>query len=521
LAIGAAVPAAAAVHAISTAGSAAATTTVLASSFGHDPLDATESLQAALDSTADVVVIDHDGADWVTRPLFVRRNNLTVVIEAGVTVRAKAGGFTGSNDSLLTIDNRENVAILGRGATFVMNKSEYTTGEWRMGLSLRSARNVTVEGLAIRDAGGDGIYLGVSATVPSAPRHNVNITLRDVQCDNSLRNGLSVISVDGLLVEGCSFTNSSGKNPEAGIDFEPNLPNERLSSIVVRDTTLTGNNICQLMFYLMKLDATSTPVSVIIERVRVDQQPGNRPVFMYTGPGDSDPGGSIEIRDSLFTTRVGSGNLGLYHRSSSGIDLTFRRCVLWNWGNTFVTHRPVMINAGRSDGSLPITNYGGIVIDDCLLATDQVSPIVKATGPTTSHLTDVTGLLTVVGPSTVTADYGTAPTGVTLALPAVAASPSFGALGATVSVSPLSASITPGSPITFTFFRAGGLTSRPLAVRYNLGGTASARVDRAGLSGAVVFPAGATSVTVTVTTPASATAGTTIVPTVVSEVFYA
>lgn len=504
----------AAVAAPLVASDARAATTVYASDYGFDPVDSTTALQAALDSTADIVVIDNVGADWITRPLFLRRSNVTVQFEAGVVVRAKTGGFPGANDSLLTVDDQEYVTLLGYGALLTMNYSEYTTGEWRMCLSLRSVRHTLVEGLTLTDSGGDGIYLGVSATNPSAPRYNSDVTLRNVVCDHHRRNSLSVISADGLLIEGCAFTRAVGTAPRSGIDFEPNNANERVANIVVRDCVLTKNTTTQLVFAVMKLTSTSTPISILIERVVMDEQTGGSPIMMYNGSGSSDPGGTIEIRDSIIRNDHGTGNLGFWRHAAGGAHITVRRCVIWNWGLGTGTYRPITFNSGDA------TSYGGVTLDDTVLVTDQASPMINVIEAAGCHLENVHGRLTVVGPSSVTTNYGAAPVNVDPIVTAVAATANTGALGATVSVSPASATITPGSPVTLTFTRSGGLTSRPLGVRYTLGGTAVERRDRAGVSGTVVFAAGATTATVTIATPASATAGRTVVPSLTATPFY-
>src|SRR5699024_10766428 len=115
--------------------------------------------------------------------------------------------------SLFSIDNQSNIEIVGYGATFVMNKPEYTQGEWKMALSLKSVADTSVEGLTLRDSGGDGVYLGVSS-VPGAANYCNNVALRNLVCDNNKRNALSVISADHLTVEGCVFRNTVGTAPE-------------------------------------------------------------------------------------------------------------------------------------------------------------------------------------------------------------------------------------------------------------------------------------------------------------------
>lgn len=483
----------------------AGATTVYASSFGFDPADATNALQAALDSTADVVVVDDVGADWFTRPLFLRRSNVTIVISEGVTVRALVGGYPKLGDSLLTVDDQENVTIIGYRAQVIMNKPEYTAGEWRMCFSLRSVRNVLVEGITLAGSGGDGIYLGVSAINARAPRFNSDITLRNVVLDNHRRNCLSVISADGLLIEGCAFTNADGTAPRAGVDFEPNKANERLSNIVLRDSVISGNASTQLVFAMMKLDSTSAPVSILVERVLLGDQFYGNPQLMVNDGLTTPIRGEIEIRDVLIRTVATPhadkpGSLGFFRKASDSVHVTFRRCVMWNWGNDFFYFRPITIMNTRSTGKEPLVNYGGVTFDGCVLVTDQAPPLFNAIGTAGSHLTNVHGDITVIGPSTAESQFGPDPVDVDLTLTAVPAVARQGVLGASVDVAFVHPSVAAGDTIELEFTRRGGLLSSPMAVEYRLSGTCEERHSYAGSALVAVFPPGEDRVRVRIAT---------------------
>jgi polygalacturonase len=101
---------------------------------------------------------------------------------------------------------------------------EYRKAEWRMGISLRGCSDVTVEGLSIEKTGGDGVYIGATQEQPFCR----DVTIRDVECVDNHRQGISVISAENLLIENCLFAKTDGTAPQAGIDLEPNGPDERL-----------------------------------------------------------------------------------------------------------------------------------------------------------------------------------------------------------------------------------------------------------------------------------------------------
>ena len=217
---------------------------VVASRFGYDPQDATEALQSAIDSGAKRVVIDRQDSPWILRPIRLR-GNLELILEEGVELLAKKGEFRELGDVFFVARNAENLKICGegKGATLRMRKTDYwqepyQKSEWRHGLSFLSCENVLVENLQIAETGGDGIYLGVSSS-ESGPCKNV--TIRNVDCKGNNRQGISVISVDGLTIEDCVLRETVGTAPEAGIDFEPNRSDEQITNVVMRRVKSLNN----------------------------------------------------------------------------------------------------------------------------------------------------------------------------------------------------------------------------------------------------------------------------------------
>lgn len=217
---------------------------VKVSDFGFNSDDSTEIVQRAFDSGASKLLFDRQPGPWVVRPLFVR-SNTEIVFEEGVELLAKEGEFHDLFDALVTLRGVTNVTLrgLGKGATLRMRIKDYqgpaySHGEWRHAVNLLSVSDVTIENLTLADSGGDGIYVGAKpAPVPCR-----NVVIRDCICDNNNRQGISVISADGLLIERTVMKNTRGTAPKSGIDFEPNVPLKQvLKNIVMRDC-LTQNN---------------------------------------------------------------------------------------------------------------------------------------------------------------------------------------------------------------------------------------------------------------------------------------
>ncbi|MFP4249646.1 MAG: hypothetical protein ACLFU7_08290, partial [Armatimonadota bacterium] len=171
-----------------------------ASWWGFDAEDATEALQAAINSGAETLIVEEMGSPWIVTPIELASDQ-EIVFEEGVEVLAKRGEFEGRGDCLFTARGVEDVTLSGYGATFRMwqedyaNPDLYERSEWRHALSLRGAKDITILGLTLRDSGGDGIYFGRGP----GDATNLNVTVRDVVCDNNYRQGISVITAENVL----------------------------------------------------------------------------------------------------------------------------------------------------------------------------------------------------------------------------------------------------------------------------------------------------------------------------------
>ena len=277
-------------------------TAARASWWGFREEDSTEILQAALDSGVRVLTIDKQETPWIVRPLKIP-SNIEVILANGVTVEAKEGEFFGIFDSLVTITG-ENVTLRGGwGSVLKMRKSDYQNppykpSEWRHAVRLHGVKNVVIQHLMISSSGGDGIYVG--AGEDGGPCEN--LVIRGVYCEDNNRQGISVVSARGLLIEDCALTHTRGLPPQAGIDIEPNKPDQCLVDCVVRRCLMANNSGDGIEIYLPYMNADSEPISVTI--------------------------------DSCLSLR--NGRNGLSHliengdgRSVAG-ELTIRNCSLWN-----------------------------------------------------------------------------------------------------------------------------------------------------------------------------------------------
>ncbi len=352
--------------------------------WGFSKNDATEALQAAIDSGAKTVVVPYMGDAWIVRPIKLR-GNLELVFEPGVLVLAKRGEFQGGGDSLFTANDAENLTIRGYGATLRMwkrdyQKPPYKKAEWRMGIAIRGCRNVLIEGVRVESSGGDGFYVDGGG----ARKWSENVTIRSAVAHDNHRQGLSVISARNLLVENCVFSATSGTPPEAGIDLEVDTPEQRFENCVIRNCLFENNAGHAMLVYMKPLDHTSAPVSIRFENCHARMgSPGMVPADftdinqrgwagMAVGTSKDDgPQGLVEFVNCT-SENTGKEGVRIFDKSSTGVKVRFVNC---SWRNPWISaHRDaaepraaVSILQRRRDVT---ARPGGVEFVDCYIYDD-------------------------------------------------------------------------------------------------------------------------------------------------------
>ena len=290
-------------------GMVASTNSVRVSDFGYDEEDSTRFLQAAIDSGAKKVVVD--ARHWVTQPLR-GRSNQEIFFEDGAVVEAKKDAYLGKNDCVFVFPGCSNVVIGGKGTIRMCRddyfKPPYPTSDGRHGICFRGASHARAWGLRIVEAGGDGVYVGAVNTpgdmrqfgLPRRIPYCVDIRLEDLYVDSSVRQGISVTGVDGLVAERCTFKNTHGRPPQAGIDLEPNLKSNLMRGIVMRDCVFENNEGFGIELALGQNEpGVTAPFDMTFERCRTV---GNRTgVTVHNTRHDhSEIGGRLVFRDCSF-----------------------------------------------------------------------------------------------------------------------------------------------------------------------------------------------------------------------------
>jgi len=200
----------------------------------NDSTDDTASIQKAINTGAATVIIP-DGTYMINggTKILPKSNQL---IQMGKNTVLKAIPTSSAYYSIINLTDVKNVEI--SGGTIIGERYEHTgtTGEYGYGISIcNGTNNITIRDITIKDCWGDGIFIG------SGPTPARNIYLDNVICDNNRRQGMSITFAENVIVNNCTFKNTNGTAPEAGIDVEPYAKDGYVKNVLIENCIFSDN----------------------------------------------------------------------------------------------------------------------------------------------------------------------------------------------------------------------------------------------------------------------------------------
>ena len=107
--------------------------------------------------------------------------------------------------------------------------------EWGMGFGVDACNGCSLDGTGtITGCYGDGIYIG-----PGAPAQTFKIGA--IVSTGNRRQGLTIDSVNGLMVDGAEFSHTSGTSPACGIDIEPDQTTQSVKNVTIQNCNIHDN----------------------------------------------------------------------------------------------------------------------------------------------------------------------------------------------------------------------------------------------------------------------------------------
>jgi hypothetical protein len=202
---------------------------------GDGQTDDTAAIQAAIDQVAGTkgTVLVPNGTylvDAAGNDRLALKSDMTLKLSKDATLKAipnDSGKY-----SILTISTASSVTV--SGGTLEGDRQEHTgkSGAWGFGIRIgRDASHVTISGVTAEKMWGDGFYI----------QGATDVKLCSVVADNNRRQGLSVVDAQGLVVTHSVFRNTRGTRPGAGIDFEPDDADQKVSDVRIENSQFLDN----------------------------------------------------------------------------------------------------------------------------------------------------------------------------------------------------------------------------------------------------------------------------------------
>lgn len=199
--------------------------------IGDGVNDDTSSIQAAIDSLpSGGTIFIPDGVYMIRAHVdgssgnFLRdqgginlKDNITLKMSRNTTLKAIPNDRQQYN--IIRTFGANNVTVYGGNLLGDRDTHLSTGGEWGYGIAIMGSSNIVIKNINISKMWGDGINLQVLGSAGS--QGNKNILIENVVSTYNRRQGMSVESVDGLIVRDSEFSNTSGTLPSTGIDIEP------------------------------------------------------------------------------------------------------------------------------------------------------------------------------------------------------------------------------------------------------------------------------------------------------------
>ena len=162
-------------------------------------------------------------------------SNKVITFLPGSQVLLKGSSKAAYN--IFNISGASNITLYN--PVIVGDRSSHTSkgGEAGMGIAIRGSNNVTLYNAQISNCWGDGIYIGQT----NSKVISKNIVIKDATLRKNRRDGISIIAVDGLLMDNVYAGFSDGTAPMCGINFEPNNPACEIKNVRINNPKTEAN----------------------------------------------------------------------------------------------------------------------------------------------------------------------------------------------------------------------------------------------------------------------------------------
>src|SRR5205085_7745865 len=219
--------------------------------------DDTAALQAQLDAGGTVFLPAlPNGQCYATHGLWVSLDGTSIVSNGGCIVALGPGpvrlhspdGDPIAADAVFFVNRSSEVNAAPHGVTISGLRIVVPRGASMFGIGIY-ATDVTVEDVRVEGNPIDALLVGGRA---NGEGYSSNVVVRDSSFTGGTRNVVSVTAVQGLAIENCLVTGADDTNflpetghaygnPAAGIDVEPNSPDDPIAGVRITGNRIQGN----------------------------------------------------------------------------------------------------------------------------------------------------------------------------------------------------------------------------------------------------------------------------------------
>ena len=134
--------------------------------------------------------------------------------------------------AVLRIPNAEDVTVMGGTIVGDRRTHKGRGGEWGYGVFIRNgSKRITISKVRARELWGDGFHV----------KDAEDVAFCAVRAERNRRQGLSIIHGNRILVTESMFRDTKGTRPGAGIDLEPDRPDQTISNVRIERSRFINN----------------------------------------------------------------------------------------------------------------------------------------------------------------------------------------------------------------------------------------------------------------------------------------
>jgi translation initiation factor IF-1 len=158
------------------------------------------------------------------------KSDMTLKLADGAVLKAIPN--SSKSYAVLTISGVSDVTVTGGALEGERAEHKSKVGEWGMGIRIvRGSKRITVSGVTAKEMWGDGFYVQDAA----------DVAFCGVIADHNRRQGLSIVEADRVIVTDSVFQDTRGTRPSAGIDLEPDKPDQTVKDVRIEDSKFINN----------------------------------------------------------------------------------------------------------------------------------------------------------------------------------------------------------------------------------------------------------------------------------------